>query len=176
MNHQYLRLLGKKWTVSILLELERYHMLRFNQLKENLGSISSATLSTVLKELQAYGLVKLRLVEEHLTPTYSLTDMGSSIIHELVKSRLFTSSSKTHKVIKLDKSTEKKIKKFQESHFKKNDGESIDFSTAAENLIKKGLDRAGIKSLTISTVSLAGLAVFCFNHFIEILAFCEMFH
>ncbi|NIP62163.1 MAG: hypothetical protein GWN01_15975 [Nitrosopumilaceae archaeon] len=175
MKYEYLRLLGKKWTVSILLELEKYQVMRFNQLKNNLGKISSVTLSSILKELKAHNLVKSFFLDDYLTPSYSLTDLGSSIIQEVIKSNVPDFSTKV-RVIKLDKNTEQKVKEIQKSHFKRNNGESIDFSTVIESLIKKGIDKTNFKKFAIGSASFAGIAALCLDHSLEILTFCESIH
>lgn len=55
-----INLLGKKWHLAIvhfLLEGPK----GFNELKRNLGTISSKTLSKCLKELESYGIVRRKV-------------------------------------------------------------------------------------------------------------------
>ncbi len=67
-------IIGKKWTLCIVVTLGNRPAIRFNQLLEALTDISPRTLSETLKSLEAEGIVERRAfretpprVEYHLT-------------------------------------------------------------------------------------------------------------
>ena len=76
-------IIGKRWTLCILLELHKGNEKKqFNELKNMLETITPKTLSTRLKELQEHGLVK-KEIEGSQTPVrcnYSLTECGREFI------------------------------------------------------------------------------------------------
>lgn len=77
-----IKVLSMKWNLLILKQLNNdFSKKRFNQLLEELRSISSRTLSKRLKELEKTGLVKREKFNE-MPPRveYFLTDSGKEII------------------------------------------------------------------------------------------------
>ncbi|TKH45223.1 helix-turn-helix domain-containing protein [Paenibacillus sp. FSL R10-2782] len=76
-----LSLVDGKYKMIIMYWLSENKVMRFNQLKRSIGSISFKTLSTMLKELEAEGLV-LRKEFPQIPPKveYSLTERGLSLI------------------------------------------------------------------------------------------------
>ncbi len=77
------RILGKKWSLPIIKKLAKYEILRFNQIKNDFQKITATTLSSILKELEKYGIVKKKIHDNYLsTVSYFLTDYGIAL-HEL---------------------------------------------------------------------------------------------
>ncbi len=74
-------LIQGKYKMFILYALMGYKVVRFNELKKYIKTISYKTLSTTLKELEAAGLV-YRKVYPQIPPKveYSLTQRGESLI------------------------------------------------------------------------------------------------
>ena len=74
-------LIQGKYKMFILYALMGYGVVRFNELKKYIGSISYKTLSVTLKELEADGLVH-REEYPQIPPKveYSLTERGESLI------------------------------------------------------------------------------------------------
>ena len=70
-----------KYKMFILYALMGYGVVRFNEMKKYIGSISYKTLSSTLKELEADGLVH-REEYPQIPPKveYSLTEHGKSLI------------------------------------------------------------------------------------------------
>lgn len=73
-----INIIGKKWHIAII------HFLfegpkGFNELKRNLGAISSKTLSKCLKELVRHGIVKRRVHSSPIRVEYSLTQKGEDL-------------------------------------------------------------------------------------------------
>lgn len=73
-----INILGRKWHLAIV------HFLfdgpkGFNELKRNLGAISSKTLSKCLKELEEQGIVKRKVYSSPLRVEYSLTEKGKDL-------------------------------------------------------------------------------------------------
>lgn len=80
--------IGDKWSLLVLLVLEEAEVLRFNELRKLIESISQKMLAVTLKTLEADGLVK-RTVYPQIPPKveYNLTKRGKSLlphIHGLV--------------------------------------------------------------------------------------------
>ena len=73
--------IGDKWSMLVLFTLERHGVLRFNGLKLYIPDISKKMLSTVLKVLEADGLVVRRVYAE-VPPRveYSRTERGMTLI------------------------------------------------------------------------------------------------
>lgn len=76
-----LSLIGGKYKMTILYWLAEQKVLRHNELKRAIGTISFKTLSVMLKELEGDGLV-LRREYPQVPPKveYSLTERGLSLI------------------------------------------------------------------------------------------------
>ncbi len=74
-------LIHGKYKMFILYALAGYKVVRFNELKKYIKTISYKTLSTTLKELEADGLIH-REEYPQIPPKveYSLTERGSSLI------------------------------------------------------------------------------------------------
>ncbi len=74
-------LIQGKYKMFILYALMEYKIVRFNELKRYIGTISYKTLSVTLKELEADGLIH-REEYPQIPPKveYSLTQRGSSLI------------------------------------------------------------------------------------------------
>ena len=73
--------LGGKWKIRILFTLFNNKMVRFNELKKVLKTITQQMLSKQLKELETDGIVS-RKVHQLVPPKveYSLTEFGLSVI------------------------------------------------------------------------------------------------
>ena len=74
-------LIQGKYKMFILYALMEYGVVRFNELKKYIGTISYKTLSSTLKELEADGLIH-REEYPQIPPKveYSLTERGKSLI------------------------------------------------------------------------------------------------
>lgn len=77
---------GDKWSLLVLLVIDRGGMIRFNELGRMIPDISTRVLSTTLKTLEADGLID-RKVYAQVPPKveYSLTETGKSLIPLLMK-------------------------------------------------------------------------------------------
>jgi DNA-binding HxlR family transcriptional regulator len=77
--HQAIELVGKRWTGAILLVLMD-GPLRFSEVKQLVPELSDRLLSERLKELEAEGIVRRRVIDG--TPVrveYALTDKGRAL-------------------------------------------------------------------------------------------------
>ncbi|WP_028612062.1 winged helix-turn-helix transcriptional regulator [Paenibacillus harenae] len=76
-----LSLIGGKYKMIIMYWLSENKVIRFNELKRSIGTIPYKTLSIMLKELEADGLI-MRKEFPQIPPKveYSLTDRGLSLI------------------------------------------------------------------------------------------------
>ena len=76
-----LSLINGKYKMTILYTLMRFGVVRFNEMKKYIGTISYKTLSATLKELECDRLVH-REEYPQIPPKveYSLTDRGKSLI------------------------------------------------------------------------------------------------
>ena len=79
--HYTMSLIQGKYKMVILYTLMEFEVVRFNELKKYIRSISYKTLSSTLKELEADGLVH-REEYPQISPKveYSLTERGKSLI------------------------------------------------------------------------------------------------
>lgn len=79
--HYTMSLIQGKYKMFILYALMDFQVVRFNELKKYIRTISFKTLSSSLKELEADGLVR-RKEYPQIPPKveYSLTDKGKSLI------------------------------------------------------------------------------------------------
>ena len=77
---------GDKWSLLVLLVIDRGGVVRFNELGRMIPDISTRVLSTTLKTLEADGLID-RKVYAQVPPKveYSLTETGKSLIPLLMK-------------------------------------------------------------------------------------------
>lgn len=76
-----LSLINGKYKMTVLYTLMEFEVVRFNEMKKYIGSISYKTLSATLKELEADGLVD-RTEYPQIPPKveYRLTGRGKSLI------------------------------------------------------------------------------------------------
>lgn len=76
-----LSLIGGKYKILILYWLYEREVIRFNELKRNIGTISYKSLSVMLKELEADDIV-IRKEYPQIPPKveYSLSERGRSLI------------------------------------------------------------------------------------------------
>lgn len=79
--HYTMSLIQGKYKMFILYALMGFGVVRFNELKKYIGTISYKTLSSTLKELESDGLVH-REEYPQIPPKveYSLTERGKSLI------------------------------------------------------------------------------------------------
>ncbi len=77
---------GDKWSLLVLLVIDRSGVIRFNELGRMIPDISTRVLSTTLKTLEADGLID-RKVYAQVPPKveYSLTETGKSLIPLLMQ-------------------------------------------------------------------------------------------
>ena len=76
-----INILSGKWKLKILWNIQRKNIIRFNELKKLLGSITTKTLTNQLRELEEQKIIR-RNVYPEVPPKveYSLTELGESII------------------------------------------------------------------------------------------------
>ncbi|WP_215224023.1 winged helix-turn-helix transcriptional regulator [Echinicola shivajiensis] len=76
--------IGDKWSMLVLLVLDDFDVLRFNEIHKVIASISQKMLSTTLKNLEADGLIE-REIFPVIPPKveYRLTERGKSLIPHL---------------------------------------------------------------------------------------------
>lgn len=89
-----MRLIGGKWTGSIL-----YHLkdgpVRFNDLVRMLGGASKKMIDQRLKELEERGMVTRKVMSERpIAVTYTLTDFGRSALSILEEVRRWSENEK----------------------------------------------------------------------------------
>jgi len=78
-SENIIRLIGKKWVLLILKEIKKKEVIRFNQLKQ-VVEITSATLSSILKDLEHNHIIQKTYSEFYSVVAYSLTEKGKKII------------------------------------------------------------------------------------------------
>ena len=82
--YKTLTIIGKKWTLLILFELDRGSApyKRFNELKAALDTITPKVLVQRLRELEDDGLVVRRVDTTHIpiTSEYALTESGTALL------------------------------------------------------------------------------------------------
>lgn len=76
--------LSKKWTISIIVTLGNFSVLRFNDILKKVEGITAKTLTDRLKELQARNLIKRTLYKE-IPPRveYALTSEGKKLMNAI---------------------------------------------------------------------------------------------
>ena len=74
-----IRLIGKKWGLLVLKEIKERKEIRFNQLKQAVG-VTSATLSSILKDLEHNHIIQKRYSKFYFSIAYSLTEKEEKII------------------------------------------------------------------------------------------------
>jgi DNA-binding HxlR family transcriptional regulator len=72
---------GDKWSLLILIKLERNGVMRFNELLKSIPNISQRMLTITLRSLEALGLVSREIFPE-IPPKveYRLTDLGRELM------------------------------------------------------------------------------------------------
>ena len=82
--HYTLSLISGKYKMTILYTLMEFGVVRFNEIKKYIGSISYKTLSSALKELERDGLIHREMYPE-IPPKveYTLTERGRSLMRVL---------------------------------------------------------------------------------------------
>ena len=75
-------LVGKRWTLLVLLEIYRGQKLRFNELKGKMDGITQKVLSQRLKELEDNGLINKKIDSKSIPikTEYSLTEQGKDFV------------------------------------------------------------------------------------------------
>ena len=76
-----LEVFGGKWNSRIICVLAAMKILRYSELRKEMGNITDAVLASALKELIANGIVKRQSYDE-IPPRveYSLTEKGQSVV------------------------------------------------------------------------------------------------
>lgn len=74
-------LISGKYKLMVLYSLEHFQIIRFNELKRSIKTVSYKTLSTTLKELERDGLI-VRTEYPEIPPKveYALSDKGRSLM------------------------------------------------------------------------------------------------
>jgi len=72
-----LEVLGKKWSLMIINEIERSKKIRYNKLNSQLGGISPSTLTSMLRQLEQIDILERKVFNE-IPPKveYSLSKKG----------------------------------------------------------------------------------------------------
>lgn len=75
-------LVGGKWKTVILFHLMNQEVLRYNELRKKMQTVTERTLSLQLQQLQADGIVHRQVYTSKppLKVEYSLTDFGKTLI------------------------------------------------------------------------------------------------
>ena len=74
-------IISGKYKLCVLYALAEYKVVRFNELQRYIGKISAKTLSSVLKDLQADGLIERKEFDEKILHVeYFLTERGKNLI------------------------------------------------------------------------------------------------
>ncbi|CAM3056960.1 helix-turn-helix domain-containing protein [Leuconostoc gasicomitatum] len=78
---QIIKLMGSKWSIEILLTISTLQVTGFNQLQQELSSISHKVLTDRFKELVTHCLVSRTIVERiPLRVIYKISPKGLSIL------------------------------------------------------------------------------------------------
>ena len=78
-----MRLIGGKWKASILWHVQDTPI-RFNDLARQLGGASKKMISQRLKEMEADGLIKRKVLStKPIAVTYEITDFGKAALNTL---------------------------------------------------------------------------------------------
>lgn len=84
-----LQLLSGKWRMSVIYTLSKKESFRFGELKKSISGITNTMLTTILRELEEYGIVfreQFNEIPPHVE--YSLTQKGKDlfpIFYEVIK-------------------------------------------------------------------------------------------
>lgn len=73
--------LSKKWTISIIITIGNFNILRFNDILNRVQGITAKTLAERLNELKNLGLIK-RIIYKEIPPRveYELTHEGKKLM------------------------------------------------------------------------------------------------
>ncbi|PXF62777.1 winged helix-turn-helix transcriptional regulator [Kangiella spongicola] len=89
-----MRLIGGKWTASIIYHLKD-EPVRFNDLTRMLGGASKKMIDQRLKELESRGMVIRKVISDRpVAVTYELTEFGHSALNILEQLRVWSESNK----------------------------------------------------------------------------------
>ncbi len=84
------RIIGKRWTVLIIREILRGHT-QFNRFIENIDGITPKVLTERLRELEALGIIRRKIVSEYpVKIEYRLTDIGEGFEEVLLSAASFS--------------------------------------------------------------------------------------
>ncbi|UOE28052.1 helix-turn-helix transcriptional regulator [Agromyces soli] len=73
--------IGERWTMFVLLALERGGTLRFGELRERVGRVTPKVLTETLRALETDGLIVRRAFRDSPPRVeYSLTELGTSLL------------------------------------------------------------------------------------------------
>lgn len=87
-----MRILGGKWTASIIYHLKD-EPVRFNDLSRMLGGASKKMIDQRLKELENHAMVERKVINDRpVAVTYELTQFGRSALDILESLRLWSES------------------------------------------------------------------------------------
>ena len=74
------RVIGRKWVLKILIEMNEHKRLRFNAIKDKFQKITPSTLSSILKDLEKQKIIKKSVFTEiPLRVEYSLSKDGKQL-------------------------------------------------------------------------------------------------
>lgn len=85
-----------KWSLLVILVLERKDVLRFNELANLIGDVSQKMLTVTLRTLESNGLVSRKLYPE-IPPKveYRLTALGKSLVPHVEALRLWAIANRS---------------------------------------------------------------------------------
>ncbi|MEK6808883.1 MAG: helix-turn-helix domain-containing protein [Nanoarchaeota archaeon] len=77
--------LSKKWTISIIITIGNFNILRFNNILDKVQGITAKTLTERLNELKYLGLIK-RIIYKEIPPRveYELTREGKKLMKAII--------------------------------------------------------------------------------------------
>lgn len=91
-----LNVLGKKWLVPIICELNHHGVMRFGDLLKAIDGVTNVTLAQALKDLQGLGIVsRIQYNEIPLRVEYSLTKMGLELLPSIYELGRWSECMKT---------------------------------------------------------------------------------
>lgn len=76
-----IELLNGKWKMHVIWQVAKQEVIRFNELRRQLGGISNVMLSQTLRELQLAGVIERRQYNE-IPPRveYTMTELGKGLL------------------------------------------------------------------------------------------------
>ena len=82
--HEF-QIIGKKWSVPILTEINKNRTIKFSEIRKSLNPITSKMLAKRLKELENNMLVEKRITKHNkkISTDYMLTAKGNDLINYL---------------------------------------------------------------------------------------------